>query len=125
MYMGMGSLRITPTESTWSANIDPASIKGFLSVNDWWQQVVYVRGPAVRLARKNIVLAAANKDGGAHVDASLTPEYTTLISSGELGFFRHSHPGEPDTSKPIMDAHLVYIRQMGHELLSSPELLAL
>ena len=72
-----------------------------------------------------MVLAAAYKDGGAHVDAKLTADYETLMTSGERGFFHYQTTGETGNFKPIMDAHLVFLRQIGHELLSSPDLLAL
>jgi hypothetical protein len=71
------------------------------------------------------VLSAADKDGGTHVDKKLTAEYETLIRSGELGFFHYPATGEKENFKPIMETHLIYLRQIGHELLNSPELHAL
>jgi hypothetical protein len=47
------------------------------------------------------------------------------MTTGERGFFHYPTVGETGNFKPIMDAHLVYLRQIGHELLSSPDLLAL
>jgi hypothetical protein len=120
----MGRLTISQAGATWKAATTPDAIKTQFPVSDWWNQIVYIQG-AARLSRKDLVLAAADKDGGAHVDAELTSEYEALISSGERGFFHYSPTGEMDKFQPITDAHLVYIRQMGHELLSSPELLAL
>jgi hypothetical protein len=70
-------------------------------------------------------LATANKDGGAHVDDRPSVEYETLKTTGQRGFFHYSPTGEMGNFVPIMDAHLVYIRQMGHEILGSPELIAL
>jgi hypothetical protein len=124
MLTSMGKLTLTSSGATWKAGTDPHDIKTHLSISAWWNQIVYILG-TVRCSRKNLVLAAANKDGGTHVDVGLTPDYETLMTSGERGFFHYSPTGEMDKFQPIMDAHLVYIRQMGHELLSSPELLAL
>ncbi len=127
MQIGMGRLTLTAgptaTGGTWKPSISPDSIKTQLSVSDWWNQIVYILGTA-RCSRKDLVLAAADKDGGAHVDAKLTADYETLMTSGERGFF-HYPTGETGNFKPIMDAHLVYLRQIGHELLNSPDLLAL
>jgi hypothetical protein len=127
MLSGMGRLTITTgpaASATWKASTSSDSIKTERPVSEWWNQIVYILGKA-RCSRKDLVLAAANKDGGAHVDAALTADYETLMTSGERGFFHYSPTGEMGTFQPIMDAHLVYIRQMGHELLNSPDLLAL
>ncbi len=127
MLSGMGRLTITTgpaASATWKASTSSDSIKTELPVSEWWNQIVYILGKA-RCSRKDLVLAAANKDGGAHVDAALTADYETLMTSGERGFFHYSPTGEMGTFQPIMDAHLVYIRQMGHELLNTPDLLAL
>ena len=126
MFGGMGRLTFTtgPTPSgTWKASTSSDSVKTRLSASDWWSQIVYVLRDT-RLSRKDLVLSAADKDGGAHVDATLTPAYETLITSGERGFFYYP-TGDKGTFTPIMDAHLVYLRQIGHELLNSPELLVL
>ncbi len=128
MLSGMGRLTLTtgPTAAggKWKPSISSDSIKTQLSVPEWWNQIVYILGTA-RCTRKDLVLAAADKDGGAHVDAKLTADYETLMTSGERGFFHYPTTGETGNFMPIMDAHLVYLRQIGHELLSSPDLLAL
>ena len=42
-----------------------------LSIGDWWQhETVFVHN-GTNHARRKIILSAANKDGGAHVDADL------------------------------------------------------
>jgi hypothetical protein len=121
---GMGRMTITSTKSTWAPANDCSAIDKQLPLAEWWNQVVYILGK-VQATRKNLVLAAANKDGGAHVDAALTTEYETLMTTGERGWFHYSPTSEMHNFQPVMDAHLVYIRQMGFELLNSPELLAL
>ena len=79
-----------------------------------------------RLRRRDIVLAAANRDGGAHVDEKLTPEYERLLSPEAVGFFYgadiHLADGRIARPEPITDTHLVYLRQMGYEVLESPPL---
>jgi hypothetical protein len=123
----MGQLTLSggpPASASWEAKTSSDSIKTQLPVSEWWNQIVFILGKT-RCGRKDLVLAAANKDGGAHVDAALTANYESLMTSGVRGFFHYSPTGEMGTFKPIMDAHLVYIRQMGHEVLNSPDLLAL
>lgn len=63
--------RITGTadgDATWSANTDYKAIDKQIPVADWWEQVVYVSGNRIKASRRDLVLAAADKDGGAHVD---------------------------------------------------------
>ena len=125
MLIGMGRLRmIGGGATTWKAATSPDAIKAQFSVADWWNQIVYILGKT-RSSRKDLLLAAADKDGGAHVDAKLTKDYETLMTTGQRGFFHYSPTNETNNFQPIMDAHLVYIRQMGFEILSSADLLAL
>lgn len=125
MLMGMGRFStVVGGSTTWKAATVPNAIKRQLPVSDWWNQVVYILGKT-QASRKDLILAAANKDGGAHIDANLTAEYETLMTTGQRGFLHNSPTNETHNFQPVMDAHLVYLRQMGFEILSSPELLAL
>src|SRR5687768_15612162 len=81
-----------------------------MPVKGWWEQFVIARGPAFVLSRKIIVLTAANKDGGAHVDDELPEEYLQLIR----GVYEKISVGEPEF---VSDHHLLYLRQMGYEIL--------
>jgi hypothetical protein len=81
-----------------------------------------------RLRRRDIALAAANKDGGTHVDDKLTPEYERLLSPEALAMYGgdiHLIDGRTVQPVPITDTHLVYLRQMGFEVLESPALRSL
>jgi hypothetical protein len=102
----------------------PKLANGFnyeLSVEEWWQQSIFILDAQTWVSRSDVVLAAADKDGGAHVDARLTPEYERLIKGGDLGYFIDEHGNET----PLDGNHFVALRQMGWELLNSPALLAL
>ncbi len=119
----MGRLRMDNTGTTWNACTDPDAIVGVLPLPVWWEQVVYVSGH-IWATRRNLILGAATRDGGAHVDTTLTPEYEALMTTGMRGWYHYS-PHNDGKFQPVMDSHLIYIRQMGFELLNSPELLAL
>ncbi|MDV6342639.1 hypothetical protein R2103_12760 [Nitrosomonas sp. Is24] len=80
--------------------------------------------PDVRLSRKDIVLAAANQDGGAHVDSRLKPNYAELSKDGGLGLLLVNQDGI-ECDEQITNAHFVAIRQMAYELLHSSELQSL
>ena len=74
------------------------------------------------------MLAAANKDGGTHVDDKLTPEYERLLSSEALALYGgdiHLIDGRTVRPVPIPDTQLVQLRQMGFEVLESPALRSL
>jgi len=77
----MGRTRITSTETTRKPNTDPTALQIQLTVPEWWGQVVYIYGQ-VQATRKSLILGAANKDGGAHVDTKLNKEYEALIQPG-------------------------------------------
>ena len=72
--------------TSWSARgpgvkLGKASTATQKPVADWWRQIIYVVRQGSILRRRDLVLAASNKDGGAHVDANLTPEYETLATT--------------------------------------------
>ena len=95
-----------------------------LQVVDWWHQTVAVFLKVGPVTRRDIVLGAANRDGGAHVDRTLTPTYTALSEDGALGSLVYQC-GVEERVEPLASAHLVYLRQMGYEVLHSIELVAL
>lgn len=146
-YAGMGRVYMNVTKGyEVSRRIEPvlddaAHPDVAVSVEDWWQMPVYVSRYDGRLKvvgslsditgkdwiirRKNIILGAVNKDGGAHVDAELAPDYEQLAASGALRMFEMEivlANGETVRLPPLKDAHLVFLRQMGHEVLQSPDL---
>jgi hypothetical protein len=63
-------------------------------------------------------------DGGTHVDNKLTPEYFALAKDGAAGTFVYSFDNQK-VEELITNAHLVSLRQIGYELLNSPELLCI
>lgn len=95
-----------------------------LPVEKWWNQIVWVLNPKTVLTRRSIVLTAANKDGGAHVDSALTTQYAALSRDGAAGVYTCKSGGQEFRGE-IQNAHLVSLRAMAQELLQSPELLAL
>jgi hypothetical protein len=117
MSMGGGKSEYIPQ----LGNGPPVQFSAPLS--KWWDQVVMVLN-SQRITRRDIVLVAANKDGGAHVDANLTPEYGALAKDGAVGSFVYATQGQR-METPIQHAHLVWLRQLGYELLHSSDLLKL
>ncbi|MGE3346828.1 MAG: hypothetical protein AB7I35_05275 [Ramlibacter sp.] len=88
-----------------------------LSVDDWWSQLVWMQ--PTPMSRKDIVLAAANKDGGAHVEGISSVKIKELrqglthITSMKVNGVEMGVPS---------NYHFVLLRQFAHELLNSQEL---
>ena len=132
-YQGMGLHEYWRYGNRTGASYGPSFDDGpgmvLLPVSEWWNQIVYVfsRKPegdptgeieVLRLSRRDIVLTATNKDGGAHVDRKLTPAYEMLAADGTVGSFVLESDGVKQ-ELPITKAHLVALRQIGHEVLRS------
>ncbi len=100
------------------AKLGHTSTKIQMPAADWWEQLVIGLGQGRNLSRRIITLTAANKDGGAHVDEELPEEYELLIR----GVWETMSGGK---AGPVPDHHLLYLRQMGYEILNSPQLVAL
>lgn len=92
----------------------------FVLLSDWLDELVFVR-MALRLTRHDLFKWAANRDGGGHVDIERLPdEYEAFkATAGWAGVVVAGRPFAFD------DAHLVALRQMGYEVLQSPDLRAL
>ncbi len=132
IFHGMGitscSINNNPTLS-FKARLPEESEMDKLPLQDWWNQTIYILQlpntiESVKLSRKDLVLEAANKDGGAHVDDNIKPIYKTLLTSGSLGEIGLII-GNKEQRISIENAHFVALRQIAHELLNSPDLINL
>jgi hypothetical protein len=123
-FVGLGMMRVRSGKMEYFSQLgDGPPVNQSVPVNNWWDQIVMVLN-SQRISRRDIVLAAANKDGGAHVDSRLSAEYAALAKGGAVGSFVYQTEGQR-VEAPIQNAHLVSLRQMGYELLHSHELLQL
>jgi hypothetical protein len=90
----------------------------------WWDGEVVFVSSGKRFKRKQLVLHAASKDEGAGVGGSLVDEYHWLINGADVGTsIRLPDGSEVENISP--NPHVAYLRQMGFEILRSPELLRL
>lgn len=96
-----------------------------LSIEDWWRHEPVFIYNTQEYSRRRIILSAANKDGGAHVDEELE-KYYEYICSGEhaIGITGSlEYKGEPPFPQGITlypnNAHLALIRQFAYETLVS------
>jgi hypothetical protein len=94
-----------------------------LSLRDWWSNEPVFTHNSQRFSRRKIILSAANKDGGAHVDAKLE-KYYEILCAGEYAISiigNLTYTGEPPFPQGVpqypKNAHLALIRQFAHETL--------
>ena len=96
-----------------------------LSIEDWWRSETVFVHAGTNHSRRKIVLSAANKDGGAHVDSDLEQYYEFLCggqySFGITGNLEYDGPAPFPQGVTIFpkNAHFALIRQFAHEILSS------
>jgi len=91
-----------------------------ISITDWWDQPVFIRDERV-ITRGQLVLAAAHKDGGAHVD-----EADDDLRAIQVGFWIQTQVGAngETVSRPMENNHFRMLRRFADELLNSEELLS-
>jgi hypothetical protein len=87
-------------------------MKRFIPFTDWWETEIICLTAGVRMTRKSLVLAVANQDGGAHVDATLKPDYTAINSgAGVVATFQPAD-GNP-VEIPLENHSVATLRQIG------------
>jgi hypothetical protein len=118
-FYGLGGMRFDAEgQSGPYPLLEETNFQQPMPAEKWWEQVVYVSRPII-VRRRDLVLAAANQDGGAHVDKKFAPAYEMLQKHMLVRVKR----GEPD--KVVDYVHLMGLRQVAYEVMHSPELVAL
>jgi hypothetical protein len=95
-------------------NLAPPRVRPKVTFDTWWNKVVFVVGE-IRLTRRDLVLAIANKDGGAHVDPELDRRYAEISRYNAIGWRFFVNGVEQEFTDPV----LVSLRQISHEILIS------
>ncbi len=98
--------------------------RDFVPLHAWWckETIIRLRADA-SLNRRDLILDAANKDGGAHVAATLPPIYdkTRLGAGMEVEIDFRTDP----VRVPFENVHFASLRQIAYEVLNSPALIGL
>ena len=96
-------------------------------MNVWWNGETVFQHDGNSYTRSKIILSAANKDGGAHVDPRLEHYYEELCAgewaigiTGNLTF-DGPEPFQQGVTMFPKNAHLALIRQFTHEAISTIE----
>ena len=113
VYIAMG-----PSSTRYVAmldNLPDAFLGREIDFDEWWNKPVFVDTQHRQLSRKQLVLVAANQDGGAHVDSKLDGTYAALSKENALGWIINDVKGE----RPMEGPEKAAIRQIAHETLKT------
>ena len=117
-YNGLVGINLTNDEVKYIALLDelpPDNPPRWISFDEWWNKVIFIDTQGVETTRKDLVLAVANKDGGAHIDPVLDEKYANLSRRNSLAWRYTNSKGD----FPMEGPENVSIRQMAHEILKT------
>lgn len=84
-----------------------------VSFQEWWNAEVLRDIGGRRVTRRDLILTAANQDGGSHVDPELDEVYADISRENSMGTFFQT----PRGLNPIQGIERSAIRQIAHEVL--------
>jgi len=117
-YNGITAINMTLEGAVYVAPLDdllPGSPPRQVSFEQWWHGVIFVDRGGHETTRGDLILAIANKDGGAHVDPVLDEKYANLSRRNALAW-RFSGPRG---DVPLTGPEKAAMRQIAHEVLKT------
>lgn len=123
IFGGLFCTTIDTTGVSLQASLDCGETRELVPITKWLNQIVSSTMSRIRVTRYDIILGATNKDGGAHVDLNLPVPYQVASGESSMGFFMKK--SGVDIQNPLEKTHLVSLRQMGYEILNSPDVQSL
>lgn len=118
-FTGLVGVRLGYPKVSYFATLDQGPPSDYslpkLPFDEWWNQEVIDDKAGGKFTRKKLVLALANKDGGAHVDPELDQSYADLTRNNSVGAIG-SHG---DEEYPIDDLVLHTVRQISFEIMKT------
>jgi len=112
VWIAMGS-----PKTRYVAMLDDVPVSKWVSFTEWWTPPVFVDSKRRKLSRRQLILIAANQDGGAHVDPALNEVYADLSKQNSLGWIAK----DGQEARPMEGPEKAAIRQIAHEALKSLE----
>ena len=120
----LGFVGVDPSIQGFRPFLNDALRKQEIPWREWWDEepILAITKNQESITRKGLILACANKDGGAHVDELKPQEYKRLEDGlGLEVVVKFRGRATPEKVK-LRYANLAALRQIGHEILSSPDL---
>jgi hypothetical protein len=112
------------TEARFDARLDNLSFptqRTLVSISKWQDQIVLQAKNGKGISRKFLYNVMRNKDGGAHAPSSVNTDYAEVGNPRGIGLYAFGIEGVVPYDPP---AHFATIRQMAHEIMTSPKLRA-
>ena len=119
-HHGLVGLRIGGGSGRFNAPLDsprPNQPNKYILFPAWWNKVVIKDSNKNKFNRRELILALANKDGGAHVDPELDSSYADLTRNNSVGWIFN----DGVNSSPIDEVELYSVRQIAYEVITSVE----
>lgn len=106
--------------------LDAARHRRLVPFDQWWEgEIVYAAvATGIVISRRDVVLYAANKEGGAHVDTRVDSLLEWMLQGGTWMITNYPENGEP-TSFPFENMLSAALRQITYEVLNSPGVIGL
>lgn len=112
-FHGLVSVRFEGGVWSYAPMLDGDSPARKVPLEQWWRGVVFSDNRNRRLTRADLVLTAANQDGGTHVDGAVWEDYAALYFENSLGW------ADDQGNPPSGDVRYIAIRQIAHEVLKT------
>jgi hypothetical protein len=110
VFVGMG-----PPETRYVAMLDDVPITTQVPFDQWWGAPVFIDRDRISLSRKQLILIAANQDGGAHIDPALDDTYAKLSKQNSMNWT----VVQDGQARPMGGPERAAIRQIAHEVLKT------
>jgi hypothetical protein len=120
----LGFIGLLPSMGSFQAMLGDSHRKDNISWKQWWadEPIMSLFKGQESITRKQLVLASANKDGGAHVDEVKPEEYERLDDGLSIEVLVRFKGKQYDEKVKLRYANFAALRQIGYEILSSEEL---
>lgn len=112
---GLVMIALGGPQPKYIAMLDEVPAAKRVPFDQWWSTSVFVDDKKQRLSRRDLVLIAADQDGGAHVDPSLDETYARLSRENSM---RWTVVG-PAGTVSMLGPERAAIRQIAHEVIKS------
>ena len=111
-YAGLVGTSLGSGRSKYVPHLDSGESKS-VSFEKWWKAPVIIDFKQREITRQRLILAVANKDGGAHIDPELDDIYADLLRTNSMGRMYALN----GSWHPIFGVEHASVRQVAHEML--------
>lgn len=120
----LGFIGMCPSMGSFRPYLDDTKRKTAIPWLDWWEiePILSLNKYHEVVTRRQLILACANKDGGAHVDSVKPKEYERLEDGIGFEVVVRFEGKTEETRVKLRYANLAALRQIGHEILLSDDL---